>query len=79
MAGQINVRLSDKMHELVTLYCEEHGFSSVQDFIKETIREKLFEQPSKQEMHLVNALLAVSEQKNLYGSEKELFDKLKHV
>ena len=46
--------------------------------MKETIREKLFGEPeiSKEELALVKKLVNVSEKKNLYGTEEELFTKL---
>ena len=50
-----------------------------QDFIKETVREKIFEEEtiSKDELILVKKLIEVTEKENLFGSEKELFKKLK--
>ena len=78
MNTQINVRLPEKILVSAQSYVEEHGFSSIQEFIKEAIREKLFEQKiSKEELALVKNLVEVSEKKNLYGSEEQLFKKLK--
>ncbi len=79
MNTQINLRMSQKLLSSVRSYSDEHGYGSVQDFIKETIREKLFEEPeiSKEELELVRKLVELSEKKKLYGSEKELFDKLR--
>lgn len=69
---QINVRLPEKMLASAKAYAQEHGFSSIQEFIKETIREKIFEQPeiSREELALVRRLVEVAERKNLYGTEK---------
>ena len=79
MNTQINVRLPGKVLISAKSYAEEHGFNSIQEFIKEAIREKLFEKPeiSKEELALVGKLVEVSEKKNLYGSEEQLFKKLK--
>jgi len=79
MNMQINLRMPQKLLSSVKSYSNEHGFGSVQDFIKETIREKLFDEPeiSKEELELVKKLVQVSEKKKLYGTEKELFDKLR--
>lgn len=79
MNTQINVRLPEKILSSASSYAEEHGFGTVQDFIKETIREKLFDEPeiSKEELALVRKLVEVSEKKNLYGTEEELFKKLR--
>ncbi len=79
MNTQINLRMSPKLLSSVKSYSEEHGYGSVQDFIKETVREKLFDAPeiSKEELALVKKLVEVSEKKKLYGTEKELFDKLR--
>ena len=79
MNTQINVRLPEKVLVSAKSYAEEHGFNSIQEFIKEAIREKLFEKPeiSKEELSLVRKLVEVSEKKNLYGTEEQLFKKLK--
>ena len=76
---QINLRLPKKVLTSAQTYAEEHGFNSIQEFIKEAIREKLFEklEISKQELALVRKLVEVSEKKNLYGTEEQLFKKLK--
>jgi hypothetical protein len=71
--------MPQKLLSSVKSYSDEHGYGSVQDFIKETIREKLFDEPeiSKEEVVLVKKLVEVSERKKLYGTEQELFDKLR--
>ena len=44
MSIQISLKLSDKMFNSAKLYVENYGFDNLQDFIRETLREKLFEQ-----------------------------------
>jgi len=79
MNNQINLRLSDKILKSAQSYSEEHGFTTVQEFIKEAIREKLFDEAviNKQELQLVKKLTQISEENNLYGTEEELFKKLR--
>lgn len=79
MTTQINLRLSDNMIESAKFYAEKHGFSNVQDFIKETIRQKIYDDPdiTGQELELITKLVNVSEKKNLYGTEEQLFKKLR--
>ena len=79
MNTQINLRLPEKMLVSAQTYVEKHGFNTVQDLIKELMREKLFEEPtiSKEELTLVKKLIEASEKKNLYGTEAELFNKLR--
>lgn len=43
MSTQISLKLSDKMFETAKEYADEKGYEHLQDFIRETIREKLFE------------------------------------
>ena len=43
MTNQINLKLSDKMFALAKKYSENLGFDSLQDFIRSTLREKLFD------------------------------------
>ena len=42
MNSQINVRLPQKLLKTATAYAEKHGYSTVQDFIRETVRQRLF-------------------------------------
>lgn len=79
MNTQINLRLPEKLLASAKSYSEEHGFSTIQEFIKEMVREKLFDETeiSKKELKLVKKLVEVSEKKNLYGTEEELFKKLR--
>ncbi|MFH1505939.1 MAG: ribbon-helix-helix domain-containing protein [archaeon] len=79
MTMQINVRLPNNLLDSAKGYAEERGYGNIQDFIRETIREKIFEEPeiSKEELELVKKLVATSEKKNLYGTEEELFKKLR--
>ena len=44
MGTQISLKLSDKMFDSAKNFAEEKGFDTLQDFIRETLREKLFEQ-----------------------------------
>jgi metal-responsive CopG/Arc/MetJ family transcriptional regulator len=79
MNQQINLRLPEKLIASIKEYSEEHGFSTLQEFIKETIREKLFEEPdlTREELELILKVAKVSEQKDLYGTREELFKNLK--
>lgn len=79
MNEQINLRLPENILLAATTYSQEHGFGTVQEFIKETVRKKLFDEPevSREELALVNQLVSLAEQKNLYGTEADLFRKLK--
>jgi len=43
MSTQISLKLSEKMFNSAKEYIETYGFDSLQDFIRETLREKLFE------------------------------------
>lgn len=79
MNTQINLRMPDKLLVEAKQYAETNGFGTVQEFIKEVVREKIFEAPkiNKKELELVKKLVVLSEKKNLYGTEKELMRKLK--
>jgi metal-responsive CopG/Arc/MetJ family transcriptional regulator len=78
MNKQINIRMPQKLLSSVRNYSDKHGYGSIQEFIKEMLREKLFEpQLTKEELKLVKRLVKVTENKDLYGTEKELFDKLR--
>ncbi|MDD9953486.1 MAG: hypothetical protein OXR66_04055 [Candidatus Woesearchaeota archaeon] len=43
MSTQISLKLSDKMFSTALDYADERGYDTLQDFIRELIRERLFE------------------------------------
>ena len=47
MSTQISLKLSDRVFASAKIYSEIHGFDSLQDFIRELIREKLFERETE--------------------------------
>jgi len=79
MNQQINLRLPSKLLNTASAYAKKNGFSSIQELIKESLREKLFpgKMISKKELFLVKKLIEASEKENLFGTEEELFNKLK--
>jgi hypothetical protein len=78
MNQQINLRLPQRLLKSATRHANKHGFGSVQEFIKETLRDKLFppEELSKDEMAYVMAVLKDAKENNDFISEKELFNEL---
>ena len=44
MGTQISIKLSEKMFDNAKNYAEVHGYDNLQDFIREILREKLFEE-----------------------------------
>jgi len=78
MNKQINLRLTDKMLKAALKQADKQGFSSLQEFIKETLREKLFgPEFTKKELDLIKRLVEVTDRNQLWGTEEELFEKLK--
>ena len=78
MNRQINIRLSDVMLRKAQVKARRQGYENLQEFIRELLREKVFEtvEVSKKEMNFLKKLYKISEEKNLYGTERELFAKL---
>ncbi|MBU1975359.1 MAG: hypothetical protein KKG59_03055 [Nanoarchaeota archaeon] len=59
-------------------HAEKNGYGNIQEFIKETLREKLFEEKlTKKEADLIKKIIDISDKQNLYVSEAELFKKLR--
>ena len=79
MNTQINVRVPDSLLDSAKDYAEKYGYGNVQNFIRETMREKMFDEPSvtAEELKLVTKLIKASREKDLFGTEEELFEKLK--
>jgi hypothetical protein len=43
MGTQISVKLPDHMFSSARVYAKAHGFNNLQDFVRELIRERIFE------------------------------------
>ena len=43
MGTQISIKLSDNIYRSAKIYAENHGFDNLQNFIREIIRERLYE------------------------------------
>lgn len=79
MNTQVNIRMSNELLTKAQTEAKILGFGSVQEFIRETVRERVYDKKSisKNELTLVKNLAKLFEEQNQYGTEKELFDKLK--
>jgi hypothetical protein len=78
MNEQINLRLSPKLLKDARKKALDEGYSTVQSFIEEAVRQKLYERElTRQEMELVLKTLSVSLKKNLLVDEQELTDSLR--
>ena len=74
MNEQINVRLPGKMLVSARAYAEKHGFGTVQELMKASLREKIggYEELTSQEAFLIKKLLEASKKHNLFGTEEDL-------
>ncbi len=80
MSSQINIRMPDKLLTAARDYADSHGYGTVQEFIKETVRERLFDDLDRvtpEEARLLEILEEESERQG-YRSRKELFAALKN-
>ena len=76
MASQINLRFNDDFLKRAKTHAKLHGFLNVQEFIRETVREKLYDDVELnkeyiQRLHSKEAQTFVSEEEAQYY-EKEL-------
>ena len=79
MNTQINLRLPEALLSNAKTQAQKLGYGNVQEFIEETLREKLFDEPkiSKEELDLVKSLAEVSIKNKLLGTEDKLFKRLR--
>lgn len=79
MNTQISIRLPKPMLTKARQTAKQEGYGSVQDFIRETVREKLFDDDvlTPKELELVQRLAKVTEERGDYVSEEELREALK--
>ncbi len=71
--------MDDSFLNKAKVYAEKNGFSNVQKLMKETLRERLFNDNliTKEELLLVKKLMQATEENKLWETEEELFSKLK--
>ena len=55
MNTQISLKLPEKMLTVARVYAKSYGYSNLQEFIRETLREKLFENEAFGGMHTYKA------------------------
>ena len=77
MNTQINVRFPEKLLASAKDYADRHGFSSLQEFIKEAVRERVDDELTEEEVSLARRLLKAKDDRRFWGTEEELFKKLK--
>ncbi len=79
MNKQINIRLPQNLLASAKKYAQKNGYESLQELIKVSLREKLYgeEELTPQEMRLVKAFLKKADTEDKYGTEEELFRKLR--
>ena len=77
MNNQINLRLPKDIFLASKKYAKKYGFSNIQDFIRETIRERLFpEKINKETGEAIKKFIEVCDEKGLWGTEEELMKEL---
>jgi hypothetical protein len=79
MSTQINLRISEKLFSQIRKFSAAQGFENIQDFIRETIRERIYGEPelTPEGFELIRKLIKVADERKLYGTEEELFKKLR--
>lgn len=80
MNTQINLRLPEKLLASAKTYSIKNGFGTVQEFIKETLREKLFDDEpefTKKEIDIIMEIFRISKEKNLFGTEEDLYKRFR--
>ena len=70
MNTQINVRLPNELLSHSKEYIKKNGFGTIQELIKESLREKISEKPliTNEEAILVKKLIEVTKKNGLFGT-----------
>jgi hypothetical protein len=77
MNTQINIRLPKNIFLASKKYAKKHGFNNIQEFIRETVRERLFpERINKETANAITKFIQVCDEKGLWGTEEELMKEL---
>lgn len=69
MTDQINVRLPDNLLKEAKKYAKDFGFSNIQELIKESLRERIYDGPS---IEYLKKLKKESEQSKKLYTRKDL-------
>lgn len=79
MTSQINLRINDKLLDEAKKYSENFGYENVQDFIREIIRDKVFESNdlTQREIGYAQVIEKLSDKKTSYGSMKDIENLIK--
>ena len=79
MNEQINLRLPQKLLFAARKQSEKKGYGSIQEFIKEAIRDKVFgnEELSPEEHSLIKKIIEKNNKNNSWVSEEKLFSALR--
>ena len=40
---QINFKMPQNLHEMASDYCEQYGYTNIQELLRESLREKIFD------------------------------------
>jgi Arc/MetJ-type ribon-helix-helix transcriptional regulator len=77
MNTQVNVRLPSSLLSKATSYAQKHGFGTLQELIKATLRERIDPQLTQDERWLIRTLLTKAQEKRRRAGEEELFRTLR--
>jgi len=75
MNKQINIRMPENILIAAERYAKKNGFASMQDLIKEAVREKVYDEPefTANELALIRKFVKVTEKHGLYGTEEDFY------
>lgn len=71
MSIQINLKLTEKMFDAANSYAELKGFANLQDFIRETLREKLFDEKNENIGGVFTSKASEHSLRRMWSSKKE--------
>lgn len=78
MNVQVNVRMTQELLAKTKEEANRRGYGNVQDFIRETIREEVFDNGlTKKERELITRIIKATDARKDYGTEEELFKALR--
>ena len=79
MGTQINLRLSDAMIAKVREHASKNGFGNIQEFIQETVRQRLYgsSEITPEELALAQKILKATNEKSAWGTEKSIISALR--
>jgi len=76
---RVELYLYDNLSKDTKKYVKDFGYTSVQELLREALREKLYGRTRNEEIDNISKKISNQEDKYLFEQNKDLYEKLKKI